>query len=156
ERVWPLFRHEQDSRVRSYLINRLGPLGTNPHILLRRFEVEKEVSVRRALLLAIGEFSERDLPANQREALSPKLFELYRSDPDAGVHAAIAWLTGKWGWKDKLLAIEAELAQPGPAAPAFSSEPGPAAGLPSSADQRAAGSSAMPRWFVNGLKQTMI
>jgi hypothetical protein len=60
--VWPLLRHRPDPRVRSYLIHRLRPLGADAGRLLQQLEEEKDVSARRALLLCLGEFGEKELP----------------------------------------------------------------------------------------------
>lgn len=59
ETVWPLLRHSPDPRARSYLVHRLAPLGADSHALIRRLDEEEDVSIRRALLLALGEFDER-------------------------------------------------------------------------------------------------
>ncbi len=61
-RVWPLLAHRPDPRVRSYLIHRLSLLDADPDRLLGRLGLETEVSIRRALILALGEFDERQLP----------------------------------------------------------------------------------------------
>src|SRR5262249_30267712 len=96
ERVWPLLRHRPDPRVRSYLIHLLGPLGSDPDTIQRRLEEESDVSIRRALLLCLGEFSEDRLPVLQRQALAPKLMRMYREDPDPGIHGATEWLLRQW------------------------------------------------------------
>src|SRR5205085_2467454 len=44
ESVWPCLRHRPDPRLRTYLIHRWHPLGGNVQLLLRRLEVEREVS----------------------------------------------------------------------------------------------------------------
>ena len=56
EKVWPLLKHRPDPTLRSYLIERLGPGGVDPKVLTARLEEEKEVSVKRAILLSLGEF----------------------------------------------------------------------------------------------------
>src|SRR5262249_56439517 len=90
--VWPLLEHRPDPRARSYLIHRLAPLGADPRALVRRLEEEKNVSVRRALLLSLGEFGPDQVPADLRQRLVPRLLEWYRSDPDPGIHGAVDWL----------------------------------------------------------------
>jgi formylglycine-generating enzyme required for sulfatase activity len=105
--VWPLLRHPShpeprafgfsDPRVRSYLIHRLGPLGADPADVVRRLGEEKEVSARRALLLALGEFGPDRLPPAGRKRLIPRVLRLYRDDPDAGLHGAAEWLLRQWG-----------------------------------------------------------
>jgi serine/threonine protein kinase/formylglycine-generating enzyme required for sulfatase activity len=111
ESVWPLLRHSQDPRVRSYLIHRFSSLGAQPKHVLKRLEDESDVSIRRALLLILGEFSDRDLPESERESLLPKLLALFREDPDPGLHAAVSWLMRQWGHKEELRQIEQRWAE---------------------------------------------
>src|SRR5262249_53189632 len=84
--VWPLLEHRPAPRARSYLIPRLAPLGADPRALVRRLEEEKNVSVRRALLLSLGEFGPDQLPPAERETWIPQLLRLYREDADPGLH----------------------------------------------------------------------
>src|SRR5262249_3803533 len=106
ESVWPLLKHSEDPRVRSYLIHRFSPMGAQPIDVIKRLEDERDISIRRALLLILGEFSDKDLPTRERESLLPKLFALYREDADPGLHAALAWLLRQWGKTEELQKIE--------------------------------------------------
>jgi formylglycine-generating enzyme required for sulfatase activity len=110
QKVWPLLRHSEDPRVRSYLIHRLSPLGADPRALVQPLEAEKDVSVRRALLLCLGEFGEKEFPPAQRRQLLPQLLDLYRTHPDPGLHGSVAWLLQQWGWQKKLTEIDQGLA----------------------------------------------
>jgi serine/threonine protein kinase/formylglycine-generating enzyme required for sulfatase activity len=96
EKVWPLLKHQPDPTLRSYLIDRVGPEGVDPKVLIARLEDEQEVSVRRALLLSLGEYGQDRLSQDQRLKLRPTLFRLYRDDPDSGIHGAADWLLRKW------------------------------------------------------------
>jgi serine/threonine protein kinase/formylglycine-generating enzyme required for sulfatase activity len=111
ENVWPLLKHSQDPRVRSYLVHRFSPMGNQPKDVIKRLEDERDVSIRRALLLILGEFGDKDLPVTERESLLPRLFALYREDPDAGLHGAAAWLLRQWGQKQELQKIEQRWAE---------------------------------------------
>ena len=169
EPVWPLLRHPagplaesmtfSDPRARSYLIDRLARLGAGAGALIQRLDQEQDISIRRALILSLGEFGDGALPPDTRKPLLPKLKETYRNDPDSGLHAAAEWLLRQWGqatwleqtddrWaKDdeqrlerladirKSLSSDATLGSNAPAAP------------------RAA---AVPRWYVNSQGQTMV
>jgi formylglycine-generating enzyme required for sulfatase activity len=115
DRVWPLFRHCPEPRVRSFLIHRLAPLGADPLALVRRLGEETDVSSRRALLLALGEYPAGRLPAGERGALVAQLLGWYRGDPDPGTHSAAAWLLRRWGQDQPLRPIDEALAGPGPA-----------------------------------------
>jgi serine/threonine protein kinase/formylglycine-generating enzyme required for sulfatase activity len=140
ERVWPLLRLRPDPRVRSYILAGVGVLGADPQALWQRFDAETDVSARRTLLLALGEFGEKELPAAERAALLPRLFALYRDDPDPGIHGAAAWLLGQWGQRDKLKALDAELVQ---------RDKDVASGVGKLPD-------AGRRWYVNSQQQTMV
>ncbi|MDB5348467.1 MAG: stkP 5 [Schlesneria sp.] len=95
-KVWPILKHTSDPRARSYLIHRLFPLGTDPQELIARLEIESDITIRRALYLSLGEFDEQMLPLETRQKLIPKLREIYRTDADPGLHAALEWLLRKW------------------------------------------------------------
>jgi formylglycine-generating enzyme required for sulfatase activity len=110
EQVWPLLQQSPDPRLRSYLIHRMAALGTNPQIVLKRWEEEQDVSVRRALLLCLGEFGEAELPPSVRQTLSAQLREVYRQDSDPGVHSAAEWLLRRWGAEAELRQLDDELA----------------------------------------------
>jgi formylglycine-generating enzyme required for sulfatase activity len=148
EQVWPLLRHSPDPTVRSYLLHRLGPMGADARTVVQQLEDETDVTIRRALVLSLGEFSDKALAPPERDQLLGKLRNWYRADPDPGLHAAVEWLLRHWQqdpwlkqmdeeWvKDKpqqeqrLQRIKQELAK----------EKG----------------SAKPQWYVNGQGQTMV
>jgi hypothetical protein len=151
EKVWPLLKHSPDPSLRSYLIHRFATLGLDPQVLVQRFEEEKDVSARRALILALGEFGPSEpralasggaaapLPNGRGSDLTRKLLDLYRTDPDPGIHAAAAWLLRQWGHGDKLKAIDTALAERDRAVARA------AARLPEGGRL----------WYVNGQGQTM-
>jgi formylglycine-generating enzyme required for sulfatase activity len=112
EKVWLLLRHTSDPTRRSYLIDRLGPGGVEARALIDRLSPEREpdVSARRALLLALGEFDAQQLLPAEREALAPRLLALYRDNPDPGIHGVAGWLLRQWGQQGKVEGIDRELA----------------------------------------------
>jgi eukaryotic-like serine/threonine-protein kinase len=110
EKVWPLLRHQPDPTMRSYLIERLGPGGVDPQVLIARLEEEQEVSVKRAILLSLGEYGLDRLSQDKRLNLLPRLLQLYRDDVDSGIHGAAEWLLRQWRASDKLKAIDKDLA----------------------------------------------
>jgi formylglycine-generating enzyme required for sulfatase activity/tetratricopeptide (TPR) repeat protein len=96
EKVWPLLKHSPDPRVRSYLIHRLSPLGADAGAILKRFDAEPDITSRRALLLSLGEYGEKDLSSAARQAVLPRLQDIYLTNADAGLHAAAEWLLRQW------------------------------------------------------------
>ncbi len=87
-----------------------------------------ETSIRRALILALGSYGPDGLSPGERAPLCSKLLDLYRNDPDSGIHGAAEWALRKLGQADKLKEVDAELMK-----------------LKDRGDRR---------WFVNGQGQT--
>jgi formylglycine-generating enzyme required for sulfatase activity/tetratricopeptide (TPR) repeat protein len=119
--VWPLLPHGPYPEARGRLVMRLRSAGVKAPVLVERLLREKDASARRALILALGEYTDKELPAEARRPLTAKLLEWYRVDPDAGAHGAIDWLLrhGKegpwprpldWGQARELAKVDAELA----------------------------------------------
>jgi formylglycine-generating enzyme required for sulfatase activity len=95
--VWPLLRFSPDPRARSNIVHWLVKLGGKPQPVVQRIETETDVTIRRALLFLLGEFSDAQLNAAQRQSLIDKLIASYETEPDSGLHAAAEWLLRKWG-----------------------------------------------------------
>jgi formylglycine-generating enzyme required for sulfatase activity len=122
--AWQVFRWRPDPEARSQLVHRAGLFGVDPKLLARRLADEPDVSSRRALIVALGEFPAERLPPDVRGPLTEQLLRRYRDDPDPGVHGAIDWLLrhGRegpeprpldWGQGAALRKIDAELAKRG-------------------------------------------
>lgn len=107
--VWPLLKHSPDPRTRSYIIHWAAPLGVDSQLFLKRFESETDTSIRRALLLTLGEFNETQLPVEQRQPLLNKLLSIYETDPDPGVHSCAEWLLRKWGHQKSIEELRKKL-----------------------------------------------
>ena len=97
DRVWPLLRQGPDPRARSYLIHRFAPLGADPGLVIEQLGAQSDTSVRRALILALGEFDEQQLKPSRRDEVAPLLLGLYADDPDSGIHGAVSWTLRRWG-----------------------------------------------------------
>jgi formylglycine-generating enzyme required for sulfatase activity len=207
EPVWPILQHSPDPRVRSYLIHYLSPKGADAATLIARFKEEKDVTIRRALLLALGEyatspdrkggvifsfpnsglgthdretpfrnapeprpgneteFRRQDVPkqefGNEGLSLIPELLTLYRTHPDAGLHAAAEWLLRKWGQGEAIAKIDRELAEKARERLASGGreppvEPQIEPGLAARQQGADAPRSPTPSWFVNSQGQTLV
>jgi eukaryotic-like serine/threonine-protein kinase len=111
EKVWPLLQHSPDPRVRSYLVHRRSPLGASPAAILQRFEEEPDITIRRALLLSLGEFGDKEWSPEARTAFLPKLQDIYRTGADPGLHAAAEWLLRRWNEEAWLQQVNEEWAK---------------------------------------------
>jgi hypothetical protein len=130
EAVWPFLRHSADRRLRSFILNWLNPLGADaktvadelmgidPGTLLTpdagrqamdAILFHPQTSIRRSLILALGTYGTEGLSLGERVPLIDRLLDLYRDDPDAGIHGAAEWTLRKWGQQEKLRAADAEL-----------------------------------------------
>jgi formylglycine-generating enzyme required for sulfatase activity len=113
ESVRPLLRRSPDPRVRTWLIHRLGSLGTDPRSLLRWVDQESEVDVQEALLLCLGEIDDKIAPGEKQPVVT-RLMSVYRENPDPALHCAIEWLARRWGKGPELEAINRQLISRGP------------------------------------------
>jgi formylglycine-generating enzyme required for sulfatase activity len=68
-----------------------------------------ETSIRRALIQALGTYGPDALSRGEREPLTAKLLDLYKNDPDSGIHAAAEWTLRQWNEQAKFKAAEAKL-----------------------------------------------
>jgi eukaryotic-like serine/threonine-protein kinase len=68
-----------------------------------------ETSIRRALILALGTYGTTGLSPGDREPMVTRLLELYKNDPDSGIHGAAEWTLRQWKQQEKLEAADAEL-----------------------------------------------
>jgi serine/threonine protein kinase/formylglycine-generating enzyme required for sulfatase activity len=137
EPVWPLLKASPDPRVRSYIIHWLSEGGGDAQAILQRLEVERDVSIRRALVLTLGQFAASQLPAPERQPLIQKLLDFYEKEPDPGLHGACEWLLRKSGQDKQLDAILMKLAR---------DETHRQARIPDET----------PGWYVNTQKQTFV
>jgi hypothetical protein len=93
--AWALLQHSTEPARRTYLLHALARLGVQPEVIVSRINDESDVSARRALIQALGEFTAEqllDLDPNRMQHLRLRLVAWYRDDPDSGIHAAIDWL----------------------------------------------------------------
>jgi len=130
--IMPLLRHSSDPRLRSFIINWLNPLGAEPTLIAAELDridpnakptpaqgqqkmdsvlFHSETSQRRALILSLGTYGMEALSSGEREPLTGKLLDLYRNDPDSGIHGAAEWTLRQWGQQEKLKGLDAELSK---------------------------------------------
>jgi formylglycine-generating enzyme required for sulfatase activity len=148
DKVWPLLQHSPDPRVRSYLIHRLSSLGADARTILKRLDEEPDISIRRALLLSLGEFSEKQLSLEDRKTLLPKLQEMFRTARDPGLHAASEWLLRTWKQDEWLKQVNDQWAKD--KAQRETRLAGVRKLLAKDKDKTP------PQWYVNGQGQTMV
>jgi formylglycine-generating enzyme required for sulfatase activity len=150
-KVWPLLKRSaepDDPRVRSYLIHRLSPQGADAGTIIQRLDDEPDLTIRRALLLSLGEFDEKALPPEARQALLPKMQEVYRTTTDPGLHGSAEWLLRTWQQESWLKETNAAWAQDKEQREKWLQ------GIRQVLTQDKA--KAPPQWYVNSQGQTMV
>ncbi|MCY2966770.1 MAG: formylglycine-generating enzyme family protein [Planctomycetota bacterium] len=103
--VWHRLAFNPDPRLRTELLHDLADYQVDLQLIVDRHASEQDVSTRRALLLALGQFPAQQLPLDRRSALIAKLLVDYENEPDAGLHGAIEWLLRKWDRGDDVRRI---------------------------------------------------
>ncbi|MGE3819902.1 MAG: formylglycine-generating enzyme family protein, partial [Isosphaeraceae bacterium] len=92
DRVWPLLRHDEDPRLRAFVIDRFARFAVNPRGLLDRLNTAEVDPVElQGVLMTLAEMRE-----SRPERLSPTTLEeiatsaaaLLRDHDDSGVHSA--------------------------------------------------------------------
>ncbi len=143
EKSRTLLKHSPDPSLRSYLVHRLGPLRVEPGLLIATLDKESEVSIRRALILSLGEYEEARISTSERDAWTTKLIDLYRNNPDPGVHGALEWLLRQWRNENQIQEIDKELRKL--SLPTLIADEG-----------KASRNGNNRRWYINSQGQTMV
>lgn len=111
QQFWPMLKHSADPRIRSYIIQRFAAVGAPPGIVLEHLNNhELEGSIRRALLLILGTFRPNQFSDAERDHVISEVSQLYRNNPDPGLHGASAWLLKQWDQESLFHKIDQELA----------------------------------------------
>jgi formylglycine-generating enzyme required for sulfatase activity len=61
------------------------------------------------LILALGTYGTKGLSLGEREPLIAKLLDLYRQDPDSGIHGAAEWTLRQWEQQAQIRTADADL-----------------------------------------------
>ena len=132
QECWTMLRHGQDPGERSLLIDRMGRIRLDHRELLIGLETQGPGDVRQAVIEAVGRQLFRT-PSEDHTASIELLEDLYVSDPDAGVHAAVAWALDQSGAGERRRALDQSLS---------------GLAVPEQIAER--------QWFVNSVQQTWI
>jgi formylglycine-generating enzyme required for sulfatase activity len=92
DRLWPALRRAGEPNVRTALIHDLARYRVDPTILIQRFTIEPDPSVRAALVLSLGGYDPRRIKPTERQTLTAAFLDSYRRDPDSEIRGAVAWL----------------------------------------------------------------
>lgn len=99
----------EDPIDRTTFIHSCSAWHGNLAVVAEALRATSDEPFRSGLCAALGLLSPKDLPAEEREALTKVVTELYLNSPDGGTHSAAGWALR--AWKQPLPAV-AQTAQP--------------------------------------------
>jgi len=105
-----LLRHTRWPDLRTELIHTLPKLGATPDMVMEQLDGEREISVRRALILSLAEFPADRFSQPEIQAAVDRLVQLYEHDVDPGIHAAAEFTLRRFDHADDCRAIGSRLA----------------------------------------------
>lgn len=94
--VWPELRHSADPTLRTLIIERCAPCGVSPSLIRKRLDAESDPTIRAALVLSFGQFSDEAIPQTMKDQIAAKILKLFEHDTHPGVHGAAEWLLKRW------------------------------------------------------------
>jgi serine/threonine protein kinase/formylglycine-generating enzyme required for sulfatase activity len=86
--VWNLLGPSSDSRTQAETIHALMEFDAGPGPFVERLAAETDPVARRELLLALGDLAPQIHDTARKQALVSRLLDLYRDEPDPGIHGA--------------------------------------------------------------------
>ncbi|MHC4878282.1 MAG: SUMF1/EgtB/PvdO family nonheme iron enzyme, partial [Planctomycetota bacterium] len=137
--IWGLLKLRRDPRSRSYLLHAFREFHVDPRIIWDRYIQETDVTVRRALILALGEYGDQSLEASLLSAIVDHLQVVFREETDQGIHSAAEWALKQYEATELLGPVVNELTQ------SYSAD---RPGFDAEGNAR--------EWYINSLKMTML
>lgn len=135
-----VLQSNSDPTARSHLIQLVCQSRIRPRYLLEQFQqLERDPSVRQALILSLAEPNAIPLSAAEQDAWVAALLPAYRDGKHSGIHSAAEWLLRRWGHEKAIAKIDSAVRD---------------------ADRELSQQGAAPRdgrqWCINSQGQTMI
>jgi len=103
-----------DHDLQSYAEDRTSRLAVRPEALLKLID-RPEPGLRAAVVRCLAGMPTHLIPKDQLLPLTDRMTDLFRSDPDPGVHSAAEWALRSWGHEDAIALMKRELAKAEPA-----------------------------------------
>jgi serine/threonine protein kinase/formylglycine-generating enzyme required for sulfatase activity/Tfp pilus assembly protein PilF len=155
EGVWSLLKHSPDPTVRSYIIHHLCRLNTDLDTILKRLDEETEITIRRALILGLGNSDKNAWTEEMRLAFVTKMRNIYLSESDPGMHAAVEWLLRRPEWQQEewISQVNLDLAKDYELRDKKLDDFNKKQQAKSGSGE---GSKVSPQWYVGGQAQTMV
>jgi formylglycine-generating enzyme required for sulfatase activity len=93
----------------AWMIELLIPLGVSPRVILQELSQSNDSRYRQSLILALGQLDRDAASKSEFDAVRTMIVDLFRTDRDAGVHAACRWLLSeRLSEKDHVARLESQ------------------------------------------------
>ena len=112
EESWSLLKRSPNETLRTSLIHSIAPAGVRWNDVVTRLDWEEDSGIVAALCLTLGEYGEGELLPGDRQELSVKLLDLFKTHPDPGVHSATEWVLRRWQFNQEIDAAIGVLKSP--------------------------------------------
>ena len=101
ESIWPMLTSDHEPRLRSFLIDRLGPLHADPKPLVARLaDPELDAHQQASIVAALSRFRPESLARETAMQLRARVEQLGTTSPAAELHAVCRYLGATWNWDD--------------------------------------------------------
>ncbi|MCA9198139.1 MAG: SUMF1/EgtB/PvdO family nonheme iron enzyme, partial [Planctomycetales bacterium] len=108
---WRWLKFAEHPTVRSILTHRFRELGISPSVLLERLQAETDLSIRRSIMLALGEYKFEQVKGVAGPTIVDHLLSEYQSEEDPANQSAIEWCLRSWGFNDRIIAADRRLSE---------------------------------------------
>ena len=109
--LWPALKYSPDPRSRSYVLRHFHEVAAPLDWMHRLPELDS--GTRQAVVLALGCRARISSSLERVPELQKVLLDLFRTDPDAGVHSATEWALRNLGREDLIQQAKATLSENG-------------------------------------------
>ncbi|MCA9263740.1 MAG: SUMF1/EgtB/PvdO family nonheme iron enzyme, partial [Planctomycetales bacterium] len=109
--VWQRLRSEHDPRVRYYLTHLFKPCGVPSEQIVAQAQRETNTLLRNCLVTGLGDYDLDASPSLRDSGALPLLLDLFRQEPDPGIHAATEWTLRRWNQLESLREEERQLVE---------------------------------------------
>ena len=110
--LWPAFKYFPDPRLRSYLIDHLRHTSVVPDSLMAHIS-DADPGTRQAVILILGSSLAAPTSSVGQNFLVESLLQIFRNDPDSGVHSAAEWSLRRLAATEKVEQALGDLSQLG-------------------------------------------
>ena len=107
--AWEHLRHDPYPEWRTQLIHSFARHDVDEKVLADRLVSATDSGVLCGILVALGDYSESQIPDQRRLELKPILESLYESNADPGVRSSAEWLLREWELDEDLRELDSDL-----------------------------------------------